>query len=213
MRELQEILNDDKLNDVSRFIEIYRDYLSPCKSEGGECLKKIVELAQQTKELKKEGEKDYTEREREVISDVKFGYYDLLRELVSSMIKKNDSEAVFYDSLFNIVFCSNLFPKADNEKGVLLYILTRKIRGIPYRKAENLVLMSNDEYRETAKKISDQIMQAMNVLDGRFQTKTEEASQLYEIAKTIKSEKEKVVFLAICLGEVRRQADADEDDD
>lgn len=133
----------------------------------------------------------------EIIEKTKYLYYNLLGESVTSLIRKNLEHAEFYQTLYHLIFESELFDCDEKMKAVLLYLLAEKIRPFPYYQAINMLEMTGDVYRETVQRLEPEIRKAMYILNRRFQSRTEEASQIYEILSGIENKEDQIVFLSV----------------
>lgn len=79
----------------------------------------------------------------------------------------------------------------------MLYFLAERIPGIPYFQAVNLLKMPTDEYKAAIQRLNPQIRKIINIYNRRFSTRTEEASQIYEIMDSLENKNDKIVLLAI----------------
>lgn len=64
--------------------------------------------------------------------------------------------------------------------------------------------MPAEEYKATIQRLNPQIEKIINILNRRFATRTEEASQIYEIISSIEDKKDKIVLLAVYTNIIQR---------
>ena len=57
--------------------------------------------------------------------------------------------------------------------------------------------MDPDEYKETIQRLNPKIQKIINVLNRNFKSRTEEASQIYEILSSLKNRNDKIVLLSV----------------
>ena len=130
-------------------------------------------------------------------------YYNLLHEMVCALMRENPPVDVFYKGLYEQVFASRWFPVEDEERAVLLGLLIEKIPELPYFQADGLLKRTNEEYQESLEHVWSQVIQAVHMINRRFDTRTEEASQLVRIAAEIKDETDRVVYWSALLGALK----------
>lgn len=172
---------------------LYKEYLLK-QEKSGIILEMILKEAME-KKLEENGYSTYIDEE--VIEKTKYLYYNLLGESVTSLIRKNLEHAEFYQTLYHLVFESELFDCDEKMKAVLLYLLAEKIRPFPYYQAVNILEMTGDAYKEKVQHLEPEIRKAMYMLNRRFQSRTEEASQIYEILSGIENKEDQIVFLSV----------------
>lgn len=131
------------------------------------------------------------------IEETKELYFPLLKAYIHSLMLNNLTEEEFYQKLYNTVFQSEIFPQDEKKQAILLCFLSEKIPGIPYFQAMNLLKMTSDEYKEAIQHLKPQIEKAIDILNRSFKSRTEEASQIYEIMSSLKTRSDKIVFLAV----------------
>ena len=136
-------------------------------------------------------------------------YLNLLHETVRVIAQKNMSEDDFYICLYRNVFDSDLFPKDDIVHAVLLKVLSTKkmIPELPYIQMQNLLKMSDETFREITAEVAPQINKAVYVLNRHLGSKTEETSQLWEIAKTLEDRNQQIVYWAMIISLIRNSMD------
>lgn len=135
--------------------------------------------------------------EEKDIKETKRYYYRLLKESVNTLIRQNLDVKEFYEKLYEAVFQSCIFPKDEKIQSILLCFLAEEVSGLPYFQAKNLLEMTTEEYKEVVDRLTPQINQAIDVLNRHFKSRTEEASQIYEILSQIEDREEKIVFLSV----------------
>lgn len=208
INRIQKILSNTTGNIVDVYITLYRQCISG-QSEPHKSFQFILECA---------GNYDFQEDDAPIlttkieISKTGHYYYRLLCELVFALAKENLSPEAFYEKLYSYVFDSDVFPTDDEIRGILLYFLAEKIEGIPYYQAINLVEMTNQEYKDVLERIDSSIEKAIYMLNRGFASKTEEASQIFQIMSGIDDEKDKIVFLAAVIGLLKKGKNGTEDD-
>lgn len=201
MPEIESIIGDKNKNWLEIYKDLYLQYIStPSENSADNLCKIALAVMKNTNDMNRE----LTDDEKKSVNKIRFLYFSLMQELVYSNIRKNLDENNFYEVMYNEIFNSNLFPKGEFEGSVLLFFFTNIVRGIPYYKAINPLELGKDEFSDVLVRIKDEILKASSMLDNRFQTKAEEASQLYEIAKTIEDERDRIVFWAACISEIQR---------
>lgn len=133
----------------------------------------------------------------EEIEKTGYLYFDLLKSYVHSLVLKNLNEQDFYQKLYSVVFQSDIFPQDEKTQAILLCFLTEKLREIPYFQAVNLLKMDSNEYKEAIQRLNPKIQKIINVLNRNFKSRTEEASQIYEILSSLKNRNDKIVLLSV----------------
>lgn len=191
--KIQVILDEATANIFDIYYILYTECI--CGQDNPEILLGYILNKVQGRQFEDSGEP--INMEYDLIEETKFLYTDLLRECVISLVRKNLSEAEFYENLYKIVFQSAIFPEDKKSQSVLLYLLSEKVPGIPYFQAVNLLQMTAEEYKGIVKRLDPEINRALDVLNRRYKSRTEEASQIYEIFSSIEKREEKIVFLSV----------------
>lgn len=134
-------------------------------------------------------------------------YLSLTREIVRTIVAENLSEAEFYAKLYSVLYTMTtpIFPNTESSKGSLLFILIRDVPELPYFQPQNLLEMENEDYKQAIDNMMPQLQKAIYMLKRNFRSKTEEASQLWEIANTLESRDDKIVYWAAVIGAIRMQ--------
>lgn len=57
--------------------------------------------------------------------------------------------------------------------------------------------MDSDEYKEAIQRLNPKIQKIINVLNRNFKSRTEEASQIYEILSSLENRNDKIVLLSV----------------
>lgn len=197
MQKIDLIIERTDLNKLEIVQKVYVDYLKNNASNFELIVRRLVKW-----ECKSELE--YTQKQKELIGRVGHEYFDYIQQTILAIARKNYSAEDFYNKLYDTLFESEIFPESDEERGVVLLFLTSQMKGIPYYKADNLLEMGEEEFGQIIDKLEDKLDKACFMADERFRTKTEEASQLCDIAESIKDERERKVFWAVVIDEIRR---------
>ena len=116
---------------------------------------------------------------------------------LSNLIKKNVTEAEFYDDLWNRRQDDIL--SADREfKNVLLVRFWVDPR-TPYYQLDEGCTMNNDEFSAAVKDINAYIEKAHFIICAGLPQKTQKASLLMKLAEEIKDPRERAVFWALVM--------------
>ena len=134
-------------------------------------------------------------------------YLNLLHETVRVIAQKNMPEDDFYRCLYRNVFESDLFPKDDLVHAVFLEVLSKQIPELPYTQMQNLLEMSDERFREITAEVTPQLNKAVYVLNRHLGSKTEETSQLWEIARTLEDRNQQIVYWAMIISLIRDSMD------
>lgn len=160
----------------------------------------------QNREFNDEGDGIFiNEKDVEEVIDL---YFALLKVYVRTLVRENLEETEFYKRIYEVIFESNIFPQDEKTKAILLYLLSEKIPGIPYFQAVNLLEMTGEEYKRAVQRLRPQIEKAMDVMNRGFESRTEEASQIYEIILDIENREDKIVFLSVFINIVERNGNS-----
>lgn len=57
--------------------------------------------------------------------------------------------------------------------------------------------MGSDEYKEAIQRLNPKIQKIINILNRNFKSRTEEASQIYEILSSLENRNDKIVLLSV----------------
>lgn len=140
------------------------------------------------------------------IEEIQDKYYELLKMCVDTLINENVEENEFYKKLYETVFTTGIFTQEEKAQAVYLYLLSEQIPGLPYFQVFNLLKMSDQEYHDTIQRIKPKLERVFDVLNRKFKSRTEEASQIYEIMSEIQSREEKIVFLSVYTNIIHKNA-------
>ena len=146
----------------------------------------------------------------EEIKNVESKYIALINEIVEVMVQENMKLDSFYKRLYESIFLSNILQQNNKTRAVFLKILSENVRFLPYYQAENLLIMTNDEYREHFQNLKPYILKAMHMLNRNFDSLTEIASQIYQIEKSVPNDTDQIVFLSAILGMIMHRNQEDE---
>lgn len=133
-------------------------------------------------------------------------YYKLLHEIVRLNMNENDPVDEFYKKLYEQIFISNLFPKEDAERAVILWLLIERIPEIPYYQAVNLLKRSDEDYQKAIRRLIPQLHQAVHMLNRHFDSRTEETSQLVRISSEIQDEADRIIYWSALISMMLRAA-------
>lgn len=131
-------------------------------------------------------------------------YYNLLHEIVRVLAAGNPTVEDFYSQLYQKVFESGLFPENRQVKAVLIQMLANEIPELPYYQADNLLEMTNEEYRKGIDRVKPSLYEAIHMLNRHFESRTKEASQLCRIASELADEADRVIYWSIVIDLLRR---------
>lgn len=192
---IQELFNSSELNTVDLYVKLYVDFIKEAENPQ-QIFKYILE---ESTNYSNDNNKLPTIASRDLVNEVGSKYYDLLYEIVKMLVKNNFDEIQFYETLFSYTFLIGVFHTTDIEKGILLYFLSEKIPFIPYYRAEHLEKMSDEEYGQIIDRIDPQISKTLFFLNRGFPSKTEEASQIYQVLSSIDDKKSAIVYLSVLI--------------
>lgn len=153
-----------------------------------------------------------SEDEKQELSRIGEQYFDLIKEIVTVLAKKNDSEEVFYNRLHKNIFSLDMIPEDDSIRGIILFFLARRIKLLPYYQATLKIELSNDDIDTFISKYICKLNAARSILNRRSLTNREEATQLWHIASDIKNDKDIVIFWTVVISMIRRNEENDSDD-
>ncbi|NSG82168.1 hypothetical protein HFM85_07170 [Blautia schinkii] len=184
------------------YYALYMDFLSESQLDNPASI--LQELLEEVSRYKFEDDKNYKYIAETDIEETQNHYFSLLSAYIHSLTLDNLNEQDFYSKIYNVVFKSDIFPQDIKSQSILLYFLAEKIPEIPYFQATNLLKMPAEEYKATIQRLNPQIEKIINILNRRFATRTEEASQIYEIISSIEDKKDKIVLLAVYTNIIQR---------
>ena len=196
---ISEIINNIEINILDVYFQLF-----------SECLKEITNPEQrfqyiienvQGKTFSDNGESFYISES--IINNYTDQYTRELTDYIRMLSERNYPEDEFYSILYRYVFNGELYPKETSIQSYLLYLLAEKLPGIPYYQTENLLKLSNEEYRVIVDRIHPQIEKAVAMLNRHFKSKTEETSQLYYISQDVASDEERIVYWSVVMSIMR----------
>ena len=126
-------------------------------------------------------------------------YKPLIKDLIRLWEIENPTEDQFYSKVYSTIFNSALFPDDARSQAVFLSILSDAFPDIPYYRAENVLLMADNQYKEAVERLEKSLMKAIHMYFRPFQSKTEQASQLWKIASEIESTDDQIVYWSVVL--------------
>mgnify|MGYP004460023145 FL=1 len=199
MKNIENLIHEKCANATGNIYDIYyalyMDFLSEDKTNHpSSVLQKLLEEVSQH-EFEDDNNSKYISEED--IEENQHRYLELLSAYIHSIILDNLPEPEFYSKIYNVIFQSDLFPQSKKSQAIMLYFLAERIPGIPYFQAVNLLKMPPDEYKAAIQRLNPQIRKIINIYNRRFSTRTEEASQIYEIMDSLENKNDKIVLLAI----------------
>lgn len=198
--QLSRLLETSSGNPLDIHYILYRDFLS--KSENPDKLLRIIlEYSEQIGNVDDDSPTLISKKE---VADFLFIYFDLISAIVKNIIDQNLPVEDFYKKLYTNIFVLDILPHQEKDQGILLYILNEKVAGIPYHYAEDLLKMDDEQYGQIIDSIEDQLTLAVYMLNRRFKSKTEEASQLWKIASSLENKNQQIVFWAMIINCIRR---------
>lgn len=128
----------------------------------------------------------------------------VIDRLLSNLVEKNYPLETFYGNLWDSINNDILFD-TDFEKicAVLFVLLSVKI---PYFQMGDALRMSDDDYWSISQDVETQYKKAVFALNRGYDQRTEVASQIVDIFKEIKNEKQQIVYVAKLIGYFRYEA-------
>ncbi|MBP3195664.1 MAG: hypothetical protein J6N21_01490 [Butyrivibrio sp.] len=187
---------------VDAYVFLYKKLLSARNEKDYLVLQQIIENSHFS--FDKEAVSSELEEKTMILGAKYFGF---MQEYVHLIARDNPCQEAFYQQIYNEFFCSDLFKLSDMEYGIILFFLSRSVRGLPYYQAVDTVKMSDEQFSETADAIRPELNKAYYMLDDRFDSLTEEASQLYNISEKIEDKNKVIVFWASVIGRIRKTSE------
>lgn len=194
-----EIINNIGTN----VLDVYFQLVSEClkgTTNPEQRFRYIVEIVQ-GKTFSKKGESLYVSES--IINNNADQYTKELVDYIRMLSERNYTVDEFYVILYRHVFNGELYPKETAIQSYLLYLLAERTPGIPYYQTENLLKLSNEEYKAIVDRIQPQIQKAIAMLNRHFESKTEETSQLYYISQDIASDEDRIVYWSVVMNIMR----------
>jgi hypothetical protein len=187
---------------VEKYIKIYKEVFSYDNEKNYLFLKYLIEHSDDST-YDKEGE---TYTNDEAFNQIGGRYYLLLREMVKAIARKNPCPEAFYQSLYNGLFSSGVLDLGERDWGVILLLLSKHVKGLPYYQANDAIRLSDEKFAEILNDIAPGLDKAIYMINDRFEFKTELTSQLIDICDGIEGRDKKSVFWAAVLGTIQEQA-------
>lgn len=136
---------------------------------------------------------------KEKKEELKYVYYGMIRTTTHVLALKNMSEDEFYRKLYETVFNTDIIPDDNNTRGFILEMIAQHIPDVPYKKFENLLSMSDEEYIEYLDMLEEQKNKVIYILKRDLNTKTEIMSQIYDISEQLPDRIQRIVFWTIVM--------------
>lgn len=190
---LLKVMTEATGNSLDIYYVIYQEFLLPSERPSI-LLKTIFEYPDTIGKDDSPSEKVSPQVESETIRQ----YQEWLNNTVSLLIESNAPADVFYENLWNSVFCSPTAPKSVEQSAVILKILNEDVPTLPYYQAVNLIPMTNNEFAERLKKLNPRIREAVHMFNRHFAQRTEEVSQIYRLSQDLSPE-DACVYWAIII--------------
>ena len=128
-----------------------------------------------------------------------YRYQNYISKLVEALAMKDDNEDIFYAELYKYVFESDIIPEDLAHQALYLYLLSDRIKLVPYYQTNNALNLKEDEYKDIFDTIRPQINMAFHMSARKFDTKSEKTSQYWEIASTLSKREEQIVFWSVVM--------------
>lgn len=197
MEKLYDKLKNTIYNATANVIDVYgilyREYIAdqenPC-----EALQIILE---ETIKVKFDCEGTPETVAADTVDEVRDVYFGMLQETARVLAHMDLDVSSFYQKLYKHVFESDIFPKDEDSRVALLYLLGEEVPGMPYYPIVDLIKINGDKFKEIVERLTPQIYETRYMLGHEFSKKTERASQIYRIMNQVDSVEEKVVYLAV----------------
>lgn len=123
-----------------------------------------------------------------------YRYQDYLISLVETLSMKDAEQDDFYKELYDCVFRSSIIPEDQCHQAIYLFVLSKRVKLLPYYQTTNILRMKEEKYKETIDSIRAQLLMAFHMCARKFDTKTETTSQYWEIANQLSNRDEQIVF-------------------
>lgn len=189
---------DGNLFDI--YYTLYCEYLEPSK-ESVEILLYIL----QSGGVARGQDDDLPQRiTKEFAQKTERTYLSLLNKIVDTLALDNPPPQEFYQKLYAHTFASDLFPKDQESRAVVLKLLAEDVACIPYYQTSGLLDMSNEEYKEIALAVKPAVTEAVHMLNRHLGSKTKETSQIFRIAEEIKDRNARIVYWSLIMDLLRQ---------
>lgn len=201
--KIKEILYSDG-NIIEKYEILYREYML----DNENCCTNFKRIIDVSNNLTRKQESDLTEEQEDQLTRAANYYFLYIKSVVDVLSKKNDIEEDFYKKLYEKVFNSDLI-ETEGRYGIILYILARKVKKLPYYQGSNPLCITDDKFDSIIDDVRPDIEKALYMIDDRFESFTEEASQIYDIAVRMGNREKASVFLAAVIGTLKRGVEND----
>ncbi len=188
--QIDEIINNVETN----ILDIYFQLVSECLKGALDPEQRFQYILEAVQEKTFSKETDSLYISEFIINTYTEQYIKELVEYIRMLSERNYSVEEFYNILYRHVFIGEFYPKETAIQSFLLFLLAERTPGIPYYQTKDLLKLPDEEYKQIIDKIHPQIRKAIAMLNRHFNSKTEEASQLYYISKELASEEDRIVF-------------------
>lgn len=125
----------------------------------------------------------------------------LENRVVSNLTQARVSTEVFYRSLWEKLN-DHILISGDHGRAAFLFSLRIDNR-IPYFELDEGCVMDEQRYKELVEKLQPAIAKGSFVLNTNLNYKTQKASLLMDIAKSLDDDEEQTVFWAVLLGRIQ----------
>ena len=124
------------------------------------------------------------------------------------LARKNLPQEKFYQILYSDLITpgNGMLAGSEVSKALTLAILANHVRCVPYYQFSEERAFSNEEFRQSVDRIEDKLQVAYHFLQRDYATKTDEGVQFYRLMESITEERDRIVFLSLLLGLVRKDA-------
>ena len=140
-----------------------------------------------------------------------YRYQEYLTNLLETLSMKDDEQDVFYKEMYSHVFESSIIPEDQYHQAMYLYLLSDRIKFVPYYPTINSLKLKEEVYREIFESIGPQLSMAFHMCARKFDTKSETASQYWEIASSLKTREEQIVFWSVVIDMEKKNKKSGED--
>lgn len=182
-QRLQQVMQGAKGNSLDIYCVIYKEYFLDNENPGV-LFRTLLEFPDKIGVNDGISENISSEEESATIQQ----YRTWLMDSIALLMKPNDPEELFYENLWQLVFCSPTSPKDVTQCAILLKFLNEEVPVLPYYQATQLLQMGDDEFSTRKEKLQSRIREAVHMLNRHFQQRTQEASQLYRLGADLESE-------------------------
>mgnify|MGYP004512439813 CR=1 FL=1 len=204
MENITTIIKDKCTNATGNIYDIYYALYKDCLlAEHEHPATVLQELLEEVQQHNFEDDQNYNFVTKSEINETSYLYFALLKSYVRSLALQNLNEQDFYEQLYKTLFQSVIFPQDEKKQSILLCLLAENLPEIPYFHMDNLLEMSDDEYKKTTQRLKPQIDKILSILKRDFKSRTEAASQIYETISSLEDRNDKIVLLSIYTGMIQ----------